>query len=264
MTAFRLMPDFPDSLRGQEKPKTEAVKTTPRKWTDGEIQWCLQRKEEGFSNAEIAQAVGRSEISVQIKLKRMTKSADTYNVKHRALKYETNCKFADAVQPESVLDLFAGHSWWAANVNGCVTNDKDEQFNTDYHRDAFRLISELYWDRRKFDVVDLDPYGSAYDCLDYAARVAQKGLVVSFGEWGHKRWKRLDYVRHRYRIENLDGFVPEAFISEVQRICQIHKKKAVLYSLLQYGTFLRAYFLLESFKETSQWESSSKQTLSLF
>lgn len=245
----------PEHLIGQEKKNGGFTRTNPRAWSDDQVQWCLDRKAEGFSNAQIANALCRSEVSVQIKLKRHTKSNDSYNVKFRELKYLANESFLQATEPSKVLDVFAGNSWWDSKVDTCWSNDKDESFPTTYHMDAFDLLCGLYVKGETFDVIDLDPFGSAYECFDFAFRMAKKGVVISFGEWGHKRWKRTDFVANRYGITNLEDWHDSAFIDEAQRIARLHKKKAVVYDTLQYGNFLRVYFLLDKFRETSQWDA---------
>jgi hypothetical protein len=244
----------PNFLIGEKLTSGGYTKTEPRKWSDAEVAWCLDRKKEGFSNADIANALQRSEVSVQIKLKRQTKSNDSYNEKFREIKYLANEGFAFLVQPKTVLDVYAGNSWWVQKAN-TLTNDIDEKFHTDYSLDAFELMCRLYLEGRKFDVIDLDPYGSAHECFDFAFRMARKGVVISFGEWGHKRWKRTDFVSSRYGIESLEDFLPDAFIQEAQRVARMHKKKAVVSDVLQYSNFLRVYFTLEPFKETSQWNN---------
>jgi len=228
-------------------------KTNARPWTEDEIKWSLEKKAEGFSNLEIASALGRSEISLQIKLKRQTKSNDSYNAKYRELKYLANESFLHIVSPEKVLDVYAGNSWWDTKVDTCWSNDKDKSFVTDYNMDAFDLLCAMYREGESFDVIDLDPFGSAYECFDFSFRMATKGIVISFGEWGHKRWKRLDFVKPRYGIESLEDFTHEPFIREAQRIARLHKKMATVVDVLQYSNFLRVYFTLTPFKETSQW-----------
>lgn len=248
------MLQMPDEFYGDLKPSTEFVKSVPRTWTDNELQWCVDSIESGFSVREIAEAIGRTEISVQVKLKRMTKTGDSYNDKNRGLKYAANQFYVDTVQPKTVLDVYAGNSFYKS-VDGLrvVDNDKDEKFDTAYHLDALKLLCMLYLDNQKFDVIDIDPYGSAYECFDLALKMSKKGVVVSFGEWGHKRWKRYDFVRPRYGISNADEFVPDAFISEFQRIARVNHKEAVVSDVLQYGNFLRVYFTLEKFKTIEQW-----------
>jgi hypothetical protein len=244
----------PVHLIGEERKSGGYTKTNPRSWSDQEIKWCIEKKAEGFSNADIASALCRSEVSVQIKLKRQTKSNDSYNAKFRELKYLANESFLQAAEPKKVLDVYAGNSWWKNKVDVCWTNDKDESFETTYHLDAFDLLCGLYVKSETFDVIDLDPFGSAYECFDFAFRMAKKGVVISFGEWGHKRWKRTDFVGPRYGIQSLEDFSHELFIIEAQRIARLHKKTANVFDVLQYSNFLRVYFTLTDYKEVSQWE----------
>ena len=254
---FELPPlTMPKEFIGEHKTSGGYTKTTPREWTAEEISWILARKEEGYSNSAIASACDRSEISIQVKLKRLSKVSDTYNLANRNLKYQTNQAFLDKVLPESVADLYAGDSWWQGKVKKCLTNDKDTRFETDFHLDALSMLCHLYQDNQKFDVIDLDPYGSAYDCIDLAIKLSKKGIVISFGEWGHRRWKRTDFVKPRYGIATLSDFeTDEKFIREVQRIAACNKKLATPLHSIQYGNFLRIYFSLAPIKVTSQWET---------
>lgn len=255
---FELPPlTMPKEFIGEHKTSGGYTKTTPREWTAEEVTWILERKQDGYSNAAIADACGRSEISIQVKLKRLSKVSDSYNFANRNLKYQTNQAFLDLISPDSVADLYAGESWWQGKVKKCLTNDKDERFNTDFHQDALSLLCQLYSSNQKFDVIDLDPYGSAYDCFDLAIKMSKKGIVISFGEWGHKRWKRTDFVKPRYGISTLAEFqTDQKFIEEVQRIASCNKKLAKPLHSIQYGNFLRVYFELTPIKVTSQWETN--------
>lgn len=226
----------------------------PKRWTDDEIKWLIASKQAGMNVEQLAAALNRTPISVQVKLKRLSKTSDTYNAKHRELKYAANTSFLDAIHPKSVLDLYAGHSWYAGRSLDLTTNDWSDDFDTDHHEDALKLLARLYLESRKFDLIDLDPYGSAYECFDLAIRLAQKAIIISFGEFGHARWKRLDYVRDRYGISDLDSFQPPAFIAEAQRIGRLHKKELVMIDSLQYGNFLRVYFSINRYKVTEQWD----------
>ena len=246
--------EAPINIIGQLRTPGGYTKTTPREWTDNEISWALEHKKIGHSVDALAEALGRSSVSVQIKLKRLGKSADRYNTENRTEKYEANQKFLEALKPKTVLDAYAGNSWWLNRGPKVVTNDKDAKFITDYSLDALDLLCQMKLKNKKFDIVDLDPYGSAYDQIDLALKLARKGLVVSFGEWGHKRWKRFDYVKPRYQIDNEADFGNgEKFIQEVQRIAACNKKQADPVIALQYSNFFRVYFLLSEKKITEQW-----------
>jgi hypothetical protein len=236
-------------------------KTQPRPWVQDELNWAISQRENGLSVTEIAEALDRSEVSVSVKLKRVTKTEDTYNKNNRELKYQTNKLFANEIQPNEVLDLYAGQSWWEANGYKTLTNDIDTKFKTKYSEDALNLLCGLYLHRQKFDLVDLDPYGSAYDLFDLAIKISKKAVIVSFGEWGHKRWKRYDFVAPRYGITTVEEFGQgEKFIAEFQRIARCNKRYADPKIVIQYENFLRVYFKLDEIKITEQWKENNNAT----
>ena len=163
--------------------------------------------------------------------------------------------FLDTTKPESVLDLFAGKSFYEnKGIRKLVTNDKDEKFHTTHNKDALVLLCELYAQGQRFDLVDIDPYGSPYSYLDLSMKIAKKYLVVSFGEWGHRRWKRYEFVKPRYGISDFDSFTLDAFIMEVQRIAETNKKFVEPVDVIKYENFVRVYFNIERLKITEQWE----------
>lgn len=246
---------MPKEFLGAYKKSGGYTKTEPREWTPEEIAWILEKKQEGYSNKIIAEAINRSEVALQIKLKRLSKVEDNYNAKNREAKYAANRKFFDYLEPIKVLDLYAGNSWYQDKALELTTNDKDTRFETTYHQDALSLLCQMYVEGKKFDLIDLDPYGSAYDCFDLAIKMSRKGIIVSFGEWGHKRWKRTDFVAPRYGINTIEQFGDgELFIQELQRIAKCNKKEATPKQSILYGNFLRVYFELRDVKVTSQWE----------
>ena len=244
----------PASIIGELRTPGGYTNSTPREWTESEIAWLTEHKQKGHSVAELAEALDRTPISVQIKLKRLSKTSDSYNEKNRVVKYRANQKFADLIQPKSVLDVYAGNSWWRQHNIETVTNDTDPKFETDYALDALDLLCQMKVEGRKFDLVDLDPYGSAYDLFDLSIKLAKKAIVVSFGEWGHKRWKRFDFVKPRYGISEVTHFGDgERFIAEFQRIAACNKRHAEPVITLHYSNFVRVYFHLTKIKITEQW-----------
>ena len=84
------VPIMPKEFVGEQLTKTEYVKNAPRRWTKEEIEWCLKLREEGFNVKDIALSTGREEVSVSIKMKRLTKKDDSYNKKHIEEKYKVN------------------------------------------------------------------------------------------------------------------------------------------------------------------------------
>jgi hypothetical protein len=249
----------PDEIIGALKTAGGYTKTVPREWTKAEVEWVLEHKRIGYSVEALSQALGRSAVSVQVKLKRLTKIADDYNKENRDEKYQANQRFMQLLSPSSVLDVYSGNSWWKAAGNQTVSNDKDEKFDTDYSLDALDLLCKMKLEGKRFDLIDLDPYGSAYDQIDLALKLAKRGLVISFGEWGHKRWKRFDFVKPRYGIETETDYQGgQRFIDEVQRIAACNKKLAEPVISLQYSNFFRVYFVLSEKKITEQWQKEEK------
>jgi len=226
------------------------IKTLPKAWTKEETDMCLKLRMEGLSSADIAKKVGRSNVSVSIKLKRVGKRNDTYNKKHREDKYKHNQLFLDRIQPRSILDVYAGNSFY----QNAQTNDIDESFDCDYNMSALKLLCFMNYKGEKFDLIDLDPYGSAIDCFALALNIARQGIVITLGEMGHKRWKRLDFVRKWYRIENFSDFTTDNLVKELQRIALCNKKILTPVYIRDYNRISRVWFEISDYKTTEQWE----------
>jgi hypothetical protein len=226
------------------------TKETPRKWTEKEIEWCLEMKKKGYSSKDIAKSVDRSQVSVSIKLKRISKKQKTYNRFHITEKYEYNQKFVERIQPKSILDVYAGDGSF---YEGAVSNDTNLEFNVDYHMDAQKFVCKMFLEGNKYDLIDLDPFGSAYDCFHLAIQMAKKGIVITFGEIGHKRWKRLDFVRNHYNIQTMEDFTTENIIKEIQRIGLMYKKTITPVFIGEWNRISRVYFKIETYKITEQW-----------
>lgn len=246
---------MPPEYRGETTKPGGYTTTVPRRWSEKEIEWALKLKEQGYSNSQIAESMGRSEVSVQIKMKRIGKKDNSYNAAHVDEKYEVNRAFLEVVQPKSVLDVYVGEKDFYSEYQR-TTNDKNENIYADYHMDAYRLMCMLYSQSETFDLIDLDPYGSAYDCFDLAIKMAKKGLVITLGELGHKRWKRLDFVSTHYDIESLDDFSIESIISYIQKIGRRNKKNLVVFDYKEWRNIGRVWFKVEPYKVTSQWETN--------
>lgn len=246
--------EMPSEYYGEIQTGSTYTKSRPRTWTKQEIEWVQQAKKDGHSARVIARAIGRTDVSVMIKLKRLGKKEDTYNDANRAVKYEANKRFVELLKPKTLLDLYSADSYYKTHPELELTdNDADSRFYTMHNKDALTLLCNLYATNQKFDVIDLDPYGSAYDCFDLAIKLARKGIVISFGEWGHKRWRRYDFVRPRYGITDNDNFTAEAFATEAQRVARLNHKQLEIVESLQYANFCRIYFKISKLKITEQW-----------
>lgn len=251
----RDVPMLPDEFRGNDRASCGYTKSSPREWTEEEMRWIADLRKQGYRLEEIARSVGRTEVAVQIKLKRLGKKNERYNENHREEKYSLNQQFLSLVQPESVLDLYCGtNSWWSTRTKA-TTNDFDKHISATYNEPAEKLIHKLYYEGCRYDIVDLDPFGSAYECFDLAVKMANKGLIITFGEMGHKRFKRLDYVSRYYGINTLDDFTTENLISEVVRIGKRNKKMLSPVLCGEWNRISRVYLTIEPLKVTEQWEN---------
>ena len=251
-------PKMPEEYKGETTRGGGYTVTAPRKWTKQELQWCERLKNDGYTNEQIAESVGRSAVSVQIKLKRLSKKDNTYNAAHVAEKYEINNAFLQMIQPVTVLDAYCGEKDFYKGFQS-TTNDINESIPALYHMDAHRLLCKLYADGAQFDLIDLDPFGSAYDCFDLAIKMARKGLVITLGELGHKRWKRLDYVGSHYDIDSMEAFTIENLIAYIQKIGRRNKKQLTVYKCREWRNIGRVWFVVEPYKITSQWEHKDAQ-----
>ena len=247
---------IPKEYMGVETKNGGYTKTNPRKWTKQEIKHALDLKSKGYKNKDIAKYLYRNVTSVSIKMKRLAKKDGTsYNEPHRADKYHYNDLFLSMVKPKSVLDLFSGAiSYYDGKVSRLTTNDIDKRFSTDYNEKAEKLVCRLYYENCKFDLIDIDPFGSAFDCFDLAIKMVKKGLIITLGELGHKRFKRLDFVKSHYGINTLDDFTSVNIVNQIIKIGVRNKKHLVPIYLNDYRHISRVYFKVEQLKVTNQWE----------
>jgi hypothetical protein len=234
------------------------IKTVPKKWTKEEIDRVLELKNKNLTSSEIATILDRSQVSVSIKLKRLTKQDKTYNDKHRQDKYLTNEKFIFKIQPKTVLDVYAADSFYKKYDDLVVVdNDSDTKYETAFNMDSFDLLCLMKLHNKKFDIVDLDPYGSSVDCFDIAIKLAKKGIVITLGEMGHKRWKRLDFVRRWYGIETMEDFTVDKIILELQKIASRNKKHIEPVYIKEYNRIARVWFEVSNIKITEQWDKEN-------
>ena len=249
-------PSLENVVIGQNKPKNVYCHTIPREWTDSEIEFLRDSLSQGWPKQKIADMLGRSLVSVSIKAKRLGKSDNTYNEEHLLDKYDTNRNFVMRIKPRDVLDVYCGvNSWYKNNLPdvNVVTNDKDESVKADYHLDALKFVCQEYCQGRKYDIVDLDPFGSCYECVDLSVKMARKGIVVTFGEMGHKRFKRLDFVRRFYGIDNMGDFTTQRLIDEIAKIGRRNTKELIPVFVKEWRLISRVYFEIKQIKITEQW-----------
>ena len=236
------------------------TKTKPRKWTKDDIADLKSLKAKKVNIKTIAFILERSEAAINIKWKRLHKKDNTYNQKHVKDKYETNVKFLNKIKPITVLDLYAGEKSFYLSQGGMIitTNDIEEKYHNIYKNDALKTLCLLYYQNEKFDLVDLDPFGSAYDCFDLAIKTAKKGLIITYGELGHKRWKRLDFVERYYNIKTLKEFNILNLIKHTQAIGIKNKKVLTPLFIKEWQNIARVYYKIDKYKVDVWGNNGSK------
>jgi tRNA G26 N,N-dimethylase Trm1 len=240
---------MPNEYKGKMLKSGGITLNQPRKWTEKEIEWCNDLKDKGYSIKEIANSIDRDILQVQIKMKRISKKENTYNQKHIEDKYFYNELFLNEIKPKNVLDLFSGaYSYYLDKVDEVYTNDIQTKFNTYYNEKAEKLVCKLYYENCSFDLIDIDPFGSAFDCFDLSIKMAKKGLVITFGEMGHLRFKRTDYVNKFYGIDTIEKFTIENLIEVVLKIGLRNRKKLTPIYVRNYQNISRVYFKVEKVK----------------
>lgn len=147
--------------------------------------------EEGFSCNHLSRKYGYDIQLIKSWISKQKKLENSYNSDHVEEKYIINKEFYDQVKPKSILDLYCGRSrFWASNygkICKVVSNDnlKDPNANPDYKMtiDADKLLQAYLSVDYHFDLIDVDPYGSPKDCISAAIKLADKGLIITFGDF---------------------------------------------------------------------------------
>ena len=221
-----------------------------RRWTKEELNTLNKYLDQNKTVKDIAKELKRTETSVHLKIKRLALDNATYNEKHQLQKYLANRKYLDDLKPNSVLDLYAGSkSYYINKVLNVTSNDKNKSFNTTYNLNAFDLLCKLYLDKKKYDLIDLDPYGSAIENIYLATKLATKGLIVTYGELGHIKFKRLDFVSRFYNIHTLNDFTFDNLIKHTKLIAIQNSKELTIHSAYRFNKNLgRVYYLVNDIK----------------
>lgn len=231
--------------------KNWIIKSIPKKWSENDIKDLIKYKEQWFNNNDIWLKMWRTSVSIWIKLKRLSKKDKTYNQKHILDKYSTNDLFIKEINPQSILDVFAWDMYYKKfNIKNYITNDINWT-ETDYKLDAFDFL--YLFKNKKIDIVDLDPFGSAFDCFDLSIKIAEKWLIITLWELWHRRFKRLDFVKNRYWIKDINENWILKIVDYIINRWLIYKKILTPLYIKDWNNIWRVYFKIEKYKETSQW-----------
>lgn len=251
---------MPKEYYGKLLPHPGNSKTIPREWTEKEEEWLRKCLDKGYTTKEIAISMNRSEMSIYHKRKRFNFKDKTYNKDHIKEKYMIDLSFCDLLHTKTILDVYSGDSNKYKKYK-VTTNDLNKDFDTDYHMDSLKLMCKLYSENKKYDVVDLDPYGSAYDCFDLAIKMAKKGIIISLGEMNMNRWGYSDFGKLYYGIKSLKNFTSDNMIKHIQTIGLRNGKILTVYAKKDWKSISRVWFTIKPYHNKKVFEKRSVKQL---
>jgi hypothetical protein len=204
-------------------------------------------KANGYNTDQIATAASRTSESINNKSKSFSTKTIGSNTAGIKGKYETNDIFLSQIKPKSILDLHAGkHSYYdpysSINNTKLITNDKKYKGHT-YKGDAGKVASLLYGQGESFDIVDIDPFGSAYSCFMSGIQMADKALIITFGDIKNAiQYRNIQTYGPRYSVLEIEELTISKILNEVNRIASICKKVLTIKHHLTTGKMHRIYF----------------------
>lgn len=222
------------------------IKSQPKSWCKEEISKMLELKKQGITFDIMSKILDRTAESCRAKFYKLQKKLNTYNKKHKDLKYYYNKQFLEKLNANTLLDAYSGGvSWWKQNSQLLVIDNDIKINGADYKLDAFDFLYQHR--KKKIDIVDLDPFGSAYDCFDFALQIAEKGIIITFGEIVGKRFNRQDFVKHRYEINYIEDFTTDKLCEYVIKRGLIYRKILIPIIKAEMTNISRVYFKIEHF-----------------
>lgn len=237
------------------------IKSIPKTWSSLEVDKLLELKKQNVGFDEIGKVLNRTAYSCNRKYYKLQKKLDTYNNKHRDLKYYYNREFLKKVDADTLLDVFSGGvSWYKENTDLKIIDNDNKVEGADFKLDAFDFLYSQK--NKKIDIVDLDPFGSAFNCFDFSLQIAQKGLIITFGEIVGRRFNRKDFVCSRYGIEYIEDFTTNKLSEYVEKRALIYNKKLIPIIKAEMTNISRVYYLIEKVKKTNsgcEFFTKSKQ-----
>lgn len=240
------MQKMPDNFKGKTYKKSKYLKTAPREWTDKEIEYLIEMNSIGFSSKDIAESMDRSEVSVSVKLKRLGKKNNRYEGKHSLEKRELDTSFFYQINPDKMITLLGGTK--DIDYNNDFEHEIFHNVNSSFGESALKILARKYIEDVDYDYINLDTFASCYDAFDLAIKMANRGLAITLGELGHKRWKRLDFVERYYGISDLKDFTLDNLILHIQKIGLRNKKKMSVIFKKEWNNVGRVWFEIEPIK----------------
>ena len=219
------------------------------------IKEIIELKEEGFSYKHLSKKYGYSEDLIKSWVTKQKKQTNTYNEDHIDEKYYINSEFFNAVNPESILDLYCGRNrFWATNYGSeckVISNDalEDKEAKPDYKMNikADQLLQAYLMVDKHFDLIDIDPYGSPKECIEAGIKLADKGLIITFGDFKNycKRFStdKKNLFKELYGINLSKKEVTIEHVAEY--VIKLSDNKLKVWDIVSWRYCDRIYFIKE-------------------
>jgi hypothetical protein len=145
------------------------------------------------------------------------------------------------------LDVFCGEKKFYEKDYIAKSNDIKKSIECDSHLDVEELLDLCLKQGEKYDLVDLDSFGATIQYLDRTLEIATKGIIMTLGELGHRRWKRLDFISKYYKnITKVEDITIE---NMVEWIIEHSKTKGVFLEVVvkkDWGSIGRVWFKINN------------------
>ena len=113
----------------------------------------------------------------------------TFSKKEGQKKFKLDKDFFQYLKAKSVIDAFAGTcKTYPKEVT--LSNDINKAVKATYHMDANKFLNSL---TQTADLVDLDPFGCCNNCWEQGIRLANRGIIITYGEVKVWRYHCKDY-----------------------------------------------------------------------
>lgn len=210
----------------------------------------IEMQDEGLTILAIARRLKMTEPAVRQQIKCIKLNTGTYNSDHIFEKYQSNEYFLSLIKVETVLDLFCGeNNWWKNNTKLDVTsNDLNTKIvSADIHSNARELLKLFVKLNVKFDLIDIDPYGSPIAYFQDALKISNRGIIITLGD-NPTRMKRFpgkfkNYYRINYGLDmDASKVTDDDLIKHFIDLAKKENKTIKLELRCQWKTASRYYF----------------------
>ncbi len=229
-----------------------------RTWSKEDIDSLIEYKSMGYNDRQIARKLNRTQEAIRGMWRKNKRKVVGSNIPGIEDKPKYNSMFLNDIKPKSIFDGFAGETSFyeeyslIKNVT-LISNDNDPAYATShtYNEDAELLMAKLFGHKQKYDLVDIDTFGSPFDYIRLGIKLAKKGIIITFGEFYTKQFgENNDHIDRCYNIKSIEDLTIESLIEEVKRMgrqcLKTLNEKYIIHN--KHKTNYRVYFEIETYK----------------